>query len=120
MMARPSAAALLLAASLLLPLDTGLSQALPDGDYFVKNNSNERLRCRYKIGDQRWRGSFLFRPGAEFKLAWRPDRQRVLFFCEPPARRVSYRLAQGRRHSLLRADDGAIDLREITAATPDL
>jgi len=110
-----AALALILAGGLLATPAPGGSQALPDGDYFVKNNSSERLRCRYKVGEGRWRSAFTFRPGAEFKLAWRPDRDEVLFFCEPPARRVSYRLAPGKRLSLLRADDGAIELREITA-----
>src|SRR5690606_26234274 len=73
-----AALALILAGGLLATPAPGGSQALPDGDYFVKNNSSDRLRCRYKVGEGRWRSAFTFRPGAEFKLAWRPERDEVL------------------------------------------
>jgi hypothetical protein len=41
----------------------------------------------------------------------------VYLFCDPPVRRVTYLLRAGERHSLLRSDDGAIELRAITTGT---
>jgi hypothetical protein len=113
-MARPCSSALLGLAALALVPDTAAGQALPDPAYFVENSSSAPLRCRYKAGDGAWGRAFTLRPGGEFELE-RLVRGEVLFFCEAPARRVSYRLAPGRRFALLRAHDGLIDLREITA-----
>jgi hypothetical protein len=106
-----------LAAAALLAPASALPQAVGGGVFTAKNNSSAQLRCRYRIDDQAWGKYFRLRPGAELQLDRRPGMEVVYLFCDPPVRRVTYLLRAGERHSLLRADDGAIELRSITTGT---
>jgi hypothetical protein len=105
-------AVVLILALLAPPTVLTLPATVPD-HFLVKNNSGERLRCRYRAGDGAWSEPFLLRPGAEFT---RPKAQNdtLQFFCARPAKRVSYEIRPGDRNSMLRAQDGSIVMREIT------
>lgn len=114
-MSRSRLCGLALVAAALVAPPPGQAQAVGGGLYMVKNNSSERLKCRYRVDDGEWGPSFRMRRGAEFSLRQPPGTSGLAFFCERPAKRVSYLLRPGERYSLLRADDGAIELRAITA-----
>lgn len=116
-MSSPRPFALGLAAAALLVPASALPQAVAVGAFMAKNNTREQLRCRYRIDDNAWGKYFRLRPGAELRLDRRPGMELVYLFCDPPVRRATYVLRPGERHSLLRADDGAIELRAITTGT---
>ena len=105
---------LALSAAALVAPSCALPQAVGGGYFFVKNNTDERLRCRYRIDDGAWRPYFRFNRGSEFRLDRRPGMTTVYFFCDPPVRRVTYVLRSGERQSLLRAADQSIEMRNIT------
>ena len=91
-----------------------MPQAIPAGVFLVKNNSDRTLHCRYRVDEGEWLKYFKFRPGAEFTLPHSAG-MLVYFFCDPPVKRVSYRIRPGERYSILPADDGGLELRDIVA-----
>lgn len=91
-----------------------LPQAVVGVMFMVKNNSAAKLRCRYRVDEGMWGEYFRLNPGAEFDLRRQSSMEVVYFFCDPPVKRVSYRLEAGKRHSILPGEGGALELREVT------
>ena len=86
-------------------------QSAPAGIFLVKNNTAEPLRCRHRVGPSAWSRHQLLEPGAEFHR--RGSDGLLQLTCDPPVKRVVYALRPGERYSLLRAADGAVELRRI-------
>lgn len=117
-MKRGNAVRLAFAGALLITPGCALPQAVNGGSYFAKNNSQQSLRCRYRVDEGEWGRYFRLRPGAEFSLRSQPGMETVYFFCDPPVKRVSYALTLGKRYSILRGEGGLLELREIAIASP--
>jgi len=110
---RTDALRLALAAALVAAPAAARPQAVPGSAFLVKNNSAATLNCRYRVDEGPWLKYFAFKSGAEFSLRQPPGVRAVFFFCDPPVKRVSYRLHPGERYSLLPAADGGLELRDI-------
>ena len=90
--------------------------AIIGGDsYSVKNNTALELVCSAKVGSS-WGAWFPLRAGREWSggdpfgdfLGGTME-----FQCAPPVRQVRYRIASGKRYSLLGDADGEVGLFEI-------
>jgi hypothetical protein len=106
------AAAAIAALVLLAPRAAAGQEAVVPGVFLVKNNTSEPLRCRYRMAGFGWSKPFRLRPGAQFERPAAPFTT-LRFFCERPAERRTYVIRAGGRHSMLRAADGSIVMREI-------
>jgi hypothetical protein len=99
--------ALLLSPSCVLP------QSLDEGEYFVENNTDMKLRCSFRRTSEAWSRYFTLEPGDEFAppiLEWG---EKVYFSCTSPVVRKAYRLQIGERYSLLEKVPGRIRLYRI-------
>ena len=92
-------------------------QAVPGQRLIVINNTSRGHMCAAKLPGQGWSGWFRIDPGANWMLEQAPN-SGVKFQCAPPVRQRTYPLKRGKKYNLLRGDDGAVALIELTVATP--
>ena len=98
---------------LLIAALTGALQscAVPGGFYLVINNTNQSLKCAYKMQHGEWSGWFQIPPAGNWTSGVRGA---VSFQCAPPVRQRVYPLVPGTRYALLRTANGPIDLVAVT------
>jgi hypothetical protein len=86
---------------------------IPDVVLTVINNTNQPLKCASRRPGDSWSAWFIIAPGDDWeKYTFGGLRE---LYCQPPVRAVRYSLIPGKRYSLLRSPNGAVELFEVTA-----
>lgn len=89
------------------------AQALPEFLYFVENNTDKAQRCNFRLNSGQWEGWFTLTPGEEFSSFSNNPGESARLFCTGQSRSAPYRLRTGQRYTILRKQNGKLQVRRI-------